>query len=106
MEVLIQRFYEKYAEVSTTFIRNFMDQVDWHNRFIGISGSRGVGKTTLLMQYIKLNFKPDHKILYASLDHFYFSDKRLYDLANDFYKEGEKYWPWMRFTVILHGQRS
>jgi len=88
MEVLIQRFYEKYAEVSTTFIRNFMDQVDWHNRFIGISGSRGVGKTTLLMQYLKLNFKPDHKILYASLDHFYFSDNRLYDLANDFYKRG------------------
>jgi len=88
MEILIQRFYEKYAEVSTKIIRNFMHQVDWSNRFIGIKGSRGVGKTTLLMQYIKLHFVPDHKVLYASLDHFYFSDNRLYDLANDFYKKG------------------
>jgi uncharacterized protein len=88
MEILIERFYEKYAQTSTKIIREFINQVDWSNRFIGIKGSRGVGKTTLVLQYIKQNYKPGNKVLYASLDHFYFSDNRVYNLANDFYKKG------------------
>ena len=56
MNNLTQRFYEKYAQTNTKLVRDFIYQVDWSNRFIGIKGSRGVGKTTLLMQYIKLNF--------------------------------------------------
>ena len=88
MEVLIQRFYEKYAQVSTKIIREYIHRIDWSNRLIGIKGSRGVGKTTMLLQYLRQNFKPDPKILYVSLDHFYFADNRLYDLANDFYKKG------------------
>jgi uncharacterized protein len=88
MELLIQRFYEKYAQVDTKIIREFMHQVDWSNRFVGIKGGRGVGKTTLLLQYIRQNYELGNKVLYASLDHFYFSDNRLYDLANDFYKKG------------------
>jgi predicted AAA+ superfamily ATPase len=88
MEILIQRFYEKYAEINTKIIRDFIHEVDWTNRFIGIKGGRGVGKTTLLLQYLKQNYPLDNRILYASLDHFFFSDNRLYDLANDFYKKG------------------
>jgi len=88
MEKLIQKFYEKYAYVQTKLIRDFSHKIDWSNRFIGIKGSRGVGKTTLILQYIKQNFAPDNSVLYVSLDDLYFTENRLYDLADMFYKKG------------------
>ena len=88
MEVLIQRFYEKYAQTNVNSIRDFEKKVDWNNRVIGLKGSRGVGKTTLLLQHIKKNYKPSNKILYTSLDHFWFAENRLYHLADIFYKKG------------------
>ncbi|MCF8399522.1 MAG: AAA family ATPase [Bacteroidales bacterium] len=88
MEYLRQLFYEKYAATQLKSIRNFMDFVDWSNRFIGIKGSRGVGKTTLLLQYIKKNFKPNKEVLYISLDNLYFTENSLYNLASQFYKKG------------------
>ncbi len=88
MESIQQKFYEKYAGIQTKLIRDFINQVDWSNRFIGIKGNRGVGKTTLLLQYIKLNYKPDNKVLYVSLDSIYFSDISLYIFADTFYKKG------------------
>lgn len=88
MEILIQRFYEKYNQTSVRLVRDFMQSIDWSNRFIGIRGSRGVGKTTLLLQFIKQRFKPDYRVLYVSLDHLYFSDHLLYDLADEFQKKG------------------
>lgn len=88
MEVLNQKFYEKYAFTQVKSVRNFINTIDWSNRFIGIKGGRGVGKTTLLLQHVKQNYKPDNKVLYASLDSFYFAENRLYDLADVFYKKG------------------
>ncbi|MDO9260502.1 MAG: AAA family ATPase, partial [Flavobacteriaceae bacterium] len=88
MQKLYSQFYEKYALVQTNQVRNFINTIDWNNRFIGIKGSRGVGKTTLLLQYIRLNYKPDKSVLYISLDHLYFLENNLYDLVYDFYKKG------------------
>jgi len=88
MEKLRQKFYEKYALTQTKTVRNFSNTIDWSNRFIGIKGSRGVGKTTLVLQYIKQNYKADNKVLYISLDNLYFTDNKLYDLADAFYKKG------------------
>lgn len=88
MDLLVQRFYEKYAQTNCETIRDFEKKVDWNNRVIGLKGSRGVGKTTLLFQHIKKNFKPTHKVLYASLDHFWFAENRLYHFADNFYKKG------------------
>ena len=83
-----QQFYEKYALVQTENVRSFISTIDWTNRFIGIKGSRGVGKTTLLLQYIRLHFKADNSVLYISLDHLFFLENKLYDLAAVFYKKG------------------
>ncbi len=91
MEKLISLFYEKYATIKTEQIRGFINTIDWTNRFIGIKGSRGVGKTTLLLQYIRLTFKPDKRVLYISLDHFYFLENNLYDVVADFYKKGGEF---------------
>jgi len=90
MKKLKQKFYEKYAVTQITTVRDYIHKIDWTNRIIGIKGSRGVGKTTLILQYIKLNFKPDNSVLYASLDDFYFTENRLYELAEEFYKKGGK----------------
>ncbi|RKX19465.1 MAG: AAA family ATPase, partial [Candidatus Zixiibacteriota bacterium] len=90
METLRQKFYNKYGLVQTNTIRNFINTIDWSNRFIGIKGSRGVGKTTLILQYLKQNYASDNSVLYVSLDDFYFAENRLYYLADDFYKKGGK----------------
>ena len=37
--------------------RTLMDEIDWNDRLIGIKGSRGVGKTTFLLQYAQENFE-------------------------------------------------
>jgi predicted AAA+ superfamily ATPase len=91
MEKLVSLFYEKYAVTATDSVRSFMDTIDWDNRFVGIKGSRGVGKTTLVLQYIKLNYQPDKRVLYISLDHLYFIENTLYDLVADFYKKGGEF---------------
>ncbi len=88
MEKLVSLFYEKYANIQTNHVRSFMQTIDWNNRLIGIKGSRGVGKTTLLLQYIRMNFEPNKSVLYVSLDNMYFQENTLYDLVNDFYKKG------------------
>jgi len=90
MEQIKQKFYEKYARVQTQTVRNFIRTIDWNDRLIGIKGSRGVGKTTLLLQYLKQNYKADNSTLYVSLDDFYFAENRLYTLADLFYKKGGK----------------
>lgn len=90
MEKLRQKFYEKYASTQTDTIRDVINTIDWENRFIGIKGSRGVGKTTLVLQYIKQHYPPNNDVLYVSLDDLYFSENKLYHLAAIFYKKGGK----------------
>jgi len=67
-----------------------MDEVDWSQRLIGIKGSRGVGKTTFLLEYAKRNFATDNSCLYINLNNFYFTDRTLIDFADEFHKKGGK----------------
>lgn len=90
MESLYIKYQQKLAIVPTHFVRDLMDKIDWRNRFIGIKGPRGVGKTTLLLQYAKLKIPATEKSLYVSLDDFYFKKQRLYDFAAQFAREGGK----------------
>jgi predicted AAA+ superfamily ATPase len=90
MEILFLRFGEKYARTKVETLREFDNKVDWENQLIGIKGSRGVGKTTLMLQHIKKNFKADETVLYASLDHLYFLEHTLYETAETFHKRGGK----------------
>ncbi len=91
MDNLQQLFYDKYAQTKANSVRDFINKIDWNDRLIGIKGSRGVGKTTLLLQYIKKNFKPNNKVLYVSADNFWFTENRLYQLADIFYKKGGRF---------------
>ena len=78
------------SETDTTFLRYLHDNIEWSDRLIGIKGARGIGKTTLLLQHIKLHL-PQGDTLYVVADHFYFSEHRLFDLAQRFANQGGKY---------------
>lgn len=91
MERLFETFIKKLLITDTTFVRSLMNEIEWKARLIGIRGARGVGKTTLLLQYIKLHLPMDKTVLYASADNIWFSEHKLYDLATDFCKRGGKY---------------
>lgn len=70
--------------------RELMDEINWNNRLIGITGSRGVGKTTLLLQYAKENFGTDRSCLYINMNHLYFTECSLFDFAKEFSESGGK----------------
>jgi len=76
--------------VNTVFVRSIMDEIDWNgNRLIGIRGARGVGKTTLMLQRIKMQYGVGtRKALYANLDSAFFSRNDLMDIAQAFHTIG------------------
>lgn len=92
MEQLFEKFNKKLAATQTRFVRSIIGDVNWNARLIGIKGARGVGKTTLLLQYIKLNLASElQSTLYVSLDNIWFSENKLIDLVDGFAKRGGKY---------------
>jgi len=69
--------------------RMLMDEIDWNDRMRGIKGTRGVGKTTFLLQYAKEKFGAnDRKCLYINMNNFYFQEKGISDFAGEFYRNG------------------
>ncbi len=66
-----------------------MDEIDWSKRMIGIKGTRGVGKTTFLLQYAKEKFDiNDRQCLYVNMNNFYFQGRGIADFAGEFYYKG------------------
>ena len=90
MDALFESSNRLIAKTDTTFVRYAYRQINWENRLIGLIGPRGVGKTTLVLQYIKNNLNP-RQTLYVSAEDFYFVKNRLIDLADIFVKYGGKY---------------
>lgn len=71
--------------------RMLMDEIDWDERMIGIKGTRGVGKTTFLLQYAKEHFDAkDRRCLYVNMNNFYFQGRGIADFAGEFYNNGGK----------------
>ena len=69
--------------------RVLMDEIDWTDRLIGIKGTRGVGKTTFLLQYAKEHFgSNDHRCLYVNMNNFYFQGRGIADFAGEFVGQG------------------
>lgn len=92
MDSLFLKQERLLAQTSIGIVRELMTKIHWDNRLIAIRGSRGVGKTTLMLQYIKLNYTPgSREVLYCALDSIYFSNHTLLDLAEKFYLQGGKH---------------
>lgn len=78
---------EQLAKTPTAFRRYMYDRILWDARMIGLVGPRGVGKSTLVKQYILAQEDPK-KWLYVSADHIYFSDYTLVAVADELVREG------------------
>ena len=93
-ERLMEAFYRTHnylvEHTNAPVRRDLMDEIDWNARLIGIKGTRGVGKTTFLLQYAKEKFGLDRSCLYVNMNNFYFSQYRLVDFAGEFVKRGGK----------------
>ena len=71
--------------------RCLMDEIDWNDKLIGIQGTRGVGKTTFLLQYAKERYSStDKQCLYVNMNNFYFQSRGIADFAGEFYRNGGK----------------
>jgi len=90
MRTLYQKFETLLQNTTTDFKRYLYEKVSWDSRMTGIIGARGVGKTTMVLQFIKENLD-SKRALYVSADDMYFSENKLIDLADDFYKNAGEY---------------
>ncbi len=89
MEKIIEIFRKKIDSTDMSFIRSLESEINWNARLVCIRGSRGTGKTTLMLQHIKKTFSEKlNNVLYVSLDNLYFSDNSLIDFVDTFAKKG------------------
>ena len=89
----MEAFYRTHRylveHVNAPIRRTLMDEIDWDCRLIGIKGTRGIGKTTVLLQYAKENFSiEDRQCLYVNMNNFYFQGHGIAEFADKFYHKG------------------
>ncbi len=91
MEQLLQKSSYLIARVTKDHQRATINPVNWKWNLNGITGARGTGKTSLLLQKLFDLQQDGHQVLYVTLDDLYFTENKLYDLANSFYQRGGEY---------------
>ena len=85
MDTLYRKSNRLLANISTDIIREKMGEIHWNAPLISIIGAKGVGKSTLIKQYLKQHFEPgDRRMLYCSADTVDFSTRTLVELAEEF----------------------
>ncbi|MEQ9290159.1 MAG: AAA family ATPase [Cyclobacteriaceae bacterium] len=89
MELLRKTFITLLKNTESKFERKL--PINWDNKMIAITGARGVGKTTFLLQHIKNSHKDLSQVLYVSLDNLYFYENPLIELVDEFYDYGGRY---------------
>lgn len=89
MEELYATYRLLLDRTPLAFQRFLHRRINWNSRLVAILGARGVGKSTLMLQHIKMEENVDDA-LYVLADDFYFTSHRLYDVASDFYRHGGK----------------
>lgn len=88
MDILLTTYMEgQLQQTSSAFHRYMYNQISWQARMFGLVGPRGVGKSTMILQYIK-EHRDTQRMFYVSADHLYFMSHTLVDLADEFAKEG------------------
>lgn len=105
---------EMLRKTPTGFHRYLYQDIPWEAQLVGITGARGIGKSTMIRQYI-LGNQDKGRFLYVSADHTYFADHRLSDLADEFVKDGgthlfidevHKYSDWSRELKQIYDVHS
>ena len=89
MEAFFRTHRYLVEHVNAPVRRTLMDEIDWSDRLIGIKGTRGIGKTTFLLQYAKEKFDiNDRQCLYVNMNNFYFQGHGIADFAGEFCSHG------------------
>lgn len=111
MDISLIEFMEgQLKQTTSTFHRYMYGQISWESRMFGLVGPRGVGKSTMLLQYIK-EHQSERRMLYVAADHLYFSSHTLVETVDEFAKEGgeqifideiHKYENWSRELKQIH----
>lgn len=92
MENLFKKQDRLLEITQTKIIRQRAESINWEARMMAIRGPKGVGKSTMMLQYIKLHYQPlDRQVLYVSCDDHYFNTHTLLELAEQFYLLGGKH---------------
>lgn len=105
---LIESMQDQLRILNTNFHRYLYNEIPDNARLLGLTGPRGVGKSTLVLQKIK---ESDKKSLYVDADNMYFATHTLVELADSFVKDGgeflvideiHKYKGWSRELKQIH----
>lgn len=92
MEILFKKHRMLVSQVSLDLVREITHTIAWEKPLVAIRGSRGVGKTTLMRQYIRSHYGTTAgEALYCVLDSMYFTDHSLLDLCERFHQMGGKH---------------
>ena len=92
MDSLFERHTEYLSDVPVEFERGLMQTIDWDSRLILIRGPKGVGKSTLMKQYLLKHYEiTDRHALYCSADTSYFSTHTLVETAAAFVRQGGRH---------------
>lgn len=84
MDSLLNTYRKLISAEKSDFKRYLNSDIDWNERMTGITGARGTGKTTLILQHIRDNFPDRNKAVYVSLDNLWLSKNSLLDFAERF----------------------
>jgi predicted AAA+ superfamily ATPase len=89
MEAFFRTHRYLVEHVNAPVRRTLMDEINWNDRMIGIKGTRGIGKTTILLQYAKERFDiNDRQCLYVNMNNFYFQGHGIAEFAGEFCRRG------------------
>ena len=88
MDTQLTRFMQdRVNNISTDFHRYMFTEINWNRQMLGLMGPRGIGKTTMFLQYIK-EHRQERNMFFVSADQTYFSTHTLVELADEFSREG------------------
>lgn len=89
---MFEQIYAQYLQLMAKPVvpwqRYLFNELPRQEKLMGITGARGVGKTTLLLQLLRQHKNPLTKGLYFSLDGLLAADLDLYQLAIEFEQQG------------------
>lgn len=92
MEALFRKHRIFMSQVSMKIVRQMINAIDWEKQLVSIRGSRGVGKTTLMRQYIRQTYGLNAgEALYLVMDSMYFTNHTLLEVAERFHMVGGKH---------------
>lgn len=85
---LYEAMNKQLAMLNTSFHRYIYNEIPDNARLVGLTGPRGVGKSTLALQKVKEHIQKEVKSLYVDADNLYFTTHSLVQLADSFVKDG------------------